>query len=231
MRWCTAAAPLTDQATLNPPADEPVFGVVICYDGWWWYNVARYVRHSRGAQISFAGLHDVIRWHIACLCGHPVERVAVSEAHYVAGSCQPLPWAQELASLGVARHDVPVTASRKGGIGAAVELALSCYEAASSRGAYAVVLLSGDVDLVPLAARIKALGVRLVVPVTSYSFQSGTGVLRFRTSMLLVRYATSAPSLAELIGRAESPDYPADLRRPLTISAYRDGAVDDLLLL
>lgn len=88
----------------NYTASEPVFGVVVCYDGWWWNNVARYIRHSRGAQISFAGLHDVIRLHIARLCGHPVERVAASEAHYVAGNAQPLPWARELASMGIVRY-------------------------------------------------------------------------------------------------------------------------------
>lgn len=162
-------APLASQATISTAAGGPVFGVVVCYDGWWWSNVARYIRHSRGAQVSFAGLHDAIRWHVARLCGHPVEHVAAGEAHYVAGNVQPVPWARELDSLGIIRHDVPVT-PRKGEIGADAELALSCYQAARDSGASAVVLMSGDGDLAPLAARIKGLGVRLVVPVTNFSF-------------------------------------------------------------
>lgn len=60
--------------------------MVACYDGWWWYNAARYIRHSRTRQISLAGYHDVLRWHIARLTHHPVESVVVSEAHYMSGN-------------------------------------------------------------------------------------------------------------------------------------------------
>ena len=172
--------------------------------------------------MSFAGYHDVLRWHIARLLRYPVERVAVSEAHYVAGNAQPIPWAGELAGLGIVRHDVPVT-PQKGEIGADVELALTCYQVACEKRADAMVLMSGDGDLGPLAARIQELGVELVVPVTNYRFPNGTGTLSCRTSNLLLRYATSAPEFTDLIDAAQSPDYPPGLLRPLITDRHKAG--------
>ena len=91
---------------------------------------------SRATTTSCAGTSPAFH-------AHPVDRVAVTEAHYVAGNAQPIRWARELASLGVVRHDVPVTPQR-GEIGADVELALTCYQAACGKRVDAVVRMSGD---------------------------------------------------------------------------------------
>lgn len=124
--------------------------------------------------------------------------------------------------MGVVRHDVPVT-PQKGEIGADVELALTCYQAACEQRADAVVLMSGDGDLAPAASRITALGVDLVVPVTNFRIPNGTGVLNGRTSNLLLRHATSAPELADLIDASESSGYPPGLLRPFIRDQHKAG--------
>lgn len=206
---------MPDSTTPDTDAGERILRVAVCYDGGWWQNLARYVRHWRpGKQVNLAGYHDVLRWHIAGLSRYPVERVAVREAHYIAGATPPIPWASELASLGVVRHVVPVT-RQKGQIGADVELALTCYQAAHEQRADVVVLMSGDSDLGPLAARIRELGLELVVPVATAEFPAATGMVTCRTSGLLVRHASSAPQFTDLIAAGQAPDYPPGLIPPL----------------
>jgi cold shock CspA family protein len=161
---------LTELAAPNCRTGE--LAVVACYDGWWWNNVARYIRHARaGVQISFAGYHDVLRWHISRLSHQP---------------------------------------------------ALTCCQAACGKRADAVVLMSGDGDLAPLAARIKELRVELVVPVTNYRFPNGTST-HCRTSNLLLRHATSAPEFTDLIDAGQSSSYPPGLRRPLISDRHNAG--------
>ncbi len=113
-----------------PAAASPLVQLAVCYDGCWYQNAARFFVRMRGAQLSVAGLHDAFRWHAAGVFGCPVQRVAVTQAHYVAGRDAGAPsdgWDQLLADHGIIRHDVPVTAG-KGEVGADVELALTCYQ-------------------------------------------------------------------------------------------------------
>jgi hypothetical protein len=155
--------------TAPPPGDpgQPAVAIVVCYDGCWYQHAARFLAHERGAAISMAGLHDAIRWHAASVFSCPVQRVTITQAHYVAGrdaAGRDGPgWAQALADRGIIRHDVPVTAG-KGEVGADVELALTCWQAACETSPDMIALLAGDGDFAPLAARLAGRGMRVLVP-------------------------------------------------------------------
>jgi hypothetical protein len=85
----------------------------VCYDGCWHTHAARYFASTQGAEISLAGLHDVLRWHATGLFGCPVQKVAIVAAHHVAGQDSSRPgWDQVLADHGIIGHDVPVTAAK-----------------------------------------------------------------------------------------------------------------------
>lgn len=120
---------------------------------------------------SVARLHDVIRWHAAGLFGCPVQHAAITQAHYVAGRDPgaPVPARdQVLAGHGIIRHDVTVTAA-KGEVGADVELALTCYHLAWETSPDLIVLLAGDGDFAPLAARLTGRGLRVLVPSANFT--------------------------------------------------------------
>jgi hypothetical protein len=180
-------------------------------------HAARYFTRAHGAEISLAGLHDVLRWHAAGLFGCPVQRVVIVAAHYLAGQDRARPgWDQVLADQGIIRHDVPVTAA-KGEVGADVELALTCYQLACETSPDVMVLLAGDGDFAPLAARLAGRGQRVLVPVANFSYPAPPGpAITVITSAWLTRRATDTPALADLLDAAGGAEYPSSLARPFT---------------
>lgn len=194
--------------------------LVVCYDGLWYQNAARFFACTRGANLSMGGLNDALRWHAAVVFGRPLSRVAITHAHYVAGrgsDAVPPGCDQELADHGIVRHEVPVTAA-KGEVGADVELALTCYQIASETSPDMIVLLTGDGDFAPLAARLTRRGLRVLVPPANISYNVGSRTIKVTTSHLLSRCATDTPNLTDLVDSAMTPEYPLHLRRPLTFS-------------
>ena len=204
------------------PADGragPGVRVAVIYDGCWYQHTARFFTHDRQAAPSLAGLHDAIRWHAAGLFGCPVQRVTISHAHYVAGrtevSCW---WEEEMADHGVICHPVPVTAG-KGEVGGDVELALTCYQLACETVPDLIVLLAGDGDFAPLAARLVGRGLRLLVPVANFAYPRPDGTtVAVTTSAWLTRRATDTPALAALLAAADGEDYPPFLARPFPVA-------------
>jgi len=210
-----ALAGITPSAAASRPAHQGV-RVAVCYDGCWYQHAARYLAHERGGALSVAGLHDAIRWHAAGVFGCPVQQVTISQAHYVAGQSLHSSWCDsQLADHGVIYHPVPVTAA-KGEVGADVELALTCYQLACETSPDMVVLLAGDGDFAPLAARLAGRGLQVVVPVANFSYpRPGDGAtVTIATSAWLTRRATGTPELAALLAAADSEDYPPFLARP-----------------
>lgn len=200
---------------------QPAVRVAVCYDGCWYQNAARFFTHERGAVISMAGLHDAIRWHAAGLFSCPVQRVAISGAHYVAGRTELSSWYKDdLADHGIICHDVPVTAG-KGEVGADVELALTCYQLACETSPDMIALLAGDGDFAPLAARLTGRGIRVLVPTANFSYpRSGDGTMAtVTTSAWLARRATDTPALAGLLDATGSESYPPFLIRPFPATA------------
>lgn len=218
-----ALAGITDEKASSPAGVR----LVVCYDGCWYQHAARFFARQRGTALSVAGLHDAIRWHAAGLYGCPVQRVTISQAHYVRGLDESSAWfGDELADYGVIRHGVPVTAG-KGEVGGDVELALTCYQIVCETSPDMLVLMAGDGDFAPLAARLAGRGVRVLVPVADFSYpRPGDGAaVMVLTSHLLARRATDTPALAGLLEAAGGPDYPPFLIRPFPApaTAPRDG--------
>ena len=205
-----------------PAAAGSCLRLAVCYDGCWYQNAARFFTRVRGAELSVAGLHDTFRWHAAGVFGCPPGRVAVTQAHYVAGrdpDAGPGQWDRVLADHGIVRHDVPVTGG-KGEVGADVEFALTCYQIACDTSVDMIVLVAGDGDFAPLAARLAGRGLRVLVPRANFSYPAGeSGTVTVTTSALLTRRATDTPALTDLIDAAMGPDYPPHLARPLTQAA------------
>ncbi len=200
-------------------------GIAVCYDGCWYQNAARFFLQMRCAELSIRGPHDAFRWHAAGVFGCAVQRVAVTQAHYVAGRDPDAPsacWDQVLADHGVVRHDVPVTAG-KGEVGADVEFALTCYQIAREGRPDMIVLVAGDGDFAPLAARLVGRGMRVLVPRANFSYPVGRATITVATSALLTRRATDTPALTDLQDAAMGPDYPPFLSRPLTQAAIPDA--------
>jgi predicted transcriptional regulator/cold shock CspA family protein len=213
------ARTLTLAGITPPAASRPAHQgvrVAVCYDGCWYQHAARYLAHERGGALSVAGLHDAIRWHAAAVFGCPVQQVTISQAHYVAGQSLHSSWCDsQMADHGVIYHPVPVTAA-KGEVGADVELALTCYQLACETSPDMIVLLAGDGDFAPLAARLAGRGLHVMVPVANFSYPrpgDGTAVT-IATSAWLTRRATSTPALAALLAAADGEDYPPFLARP-----------------
>jgi predicted transcriptional regulator len=190
--------------------------VAICYDGCWYQHAARCLAHERGGTLSVAGLHDAIRWHAAAVFSRPVQQVTISQAHYIAGQSLHSSWCDSpMADHGVLYHPVPVTAA-KGEVGADVELALTCYQLACETNPDMVVLMAGDGDFAPLAARLAGRGAHVLVPVANLSYpRPGDGaIVTIATSAWLTRRATSTPALTALLAAADDQDYPPFLARP-----------------
>jgi NYN domain/Helix-turn-helix domain len=226
MRQPAVSLPAFAAPARPPGAPGPArVGIAVCYDGCWYQNAARFFVRMRGAQLSVAGLHDAFRWHAAGVFGCPVQRVAVTQAHYVAGlnaDAPPAGWDQVLADHGIIRHDVPVSVG-KGEIGADVELALTCYQIACEGSADMIVLVAGDGDFAPLAARLIGRGLPVLVPRANFSYPVGRTTITVATSALLTHRATDTPALTDLVDAAMDPGYPPFLGRPL-IQAVNAGA-------
>jgi hypothetical protein len=123
-------------------------------------------------------------------------------------------WDQELADLGITRHDVPVTAA-KGEVGADVEFALTAWQIACETSPDMIALLAGDGDFAPLAARLAGRGLRVLVPPANFAYPAGSRTVTVTTSHLLGNCATDTPALTDLIDAAMTTGYPRHLRRPL----------------
>ena len=169
----------------------------MCYDGCWFQNAARFFARMRGAELSVTGLHDAFRWHAAgSIRLSRSAKVAICQAHYVTGrdpGAAPTQWDQVLADHGIIRHDVPVTAG-KGEVGADVEFALTAYQIACEASPDMIVLLAGDGDFAPLAARLA--WPRAAGPGTARELQlprRPAATVTVTTSALLTRRATDTP--------------------------------------
>lgn len=187
--------------------------VVVLYDGCWYEHATKFFAQTRRGMPSVAGVHDAIRWHAAGLFSVPVQRVTISQAHFVIGQTGIESWwAQEMTDHGVVCHRVPVT-KKKGEVGGDVELVLICYQIACELAPDLIVLFAGDGDLAPLVGRLAGRGLRVLVPVADFSRGEASAATAM-TSSWLTRRATDTPGLAELLAAADGEDYPRFLARP-----------------
>lgn len=188
----------------------------IFYDGGWFSHLWRYMeQHSHWqSSPSFAGVHDVLRWHLHRLYRCPLREVTVSCSHYVLGRpTDPgqrratAQWDQILAYNGIVRHDARHAHGREQN--ADTLLAQITHAQAIAHSLDAVAVITGDSDLLPLVTRLTEAGFAVVVPsLPDTRYTDHTGRRWIRTSDKLTAAATHAPRWHDLLSTALRPDYP-----------------------
>ncbi|GAA3463970.1 hypothetical protein GCM10018963_59830 [Saccharothrix longispora] len=194
----------------------------VFYDGTWFAYLSDFYAtvHPRAARIALDGFHDAVRWYVHTETGLALDDCAVHESHYVRGRIETPATSFDavLAAAGVVRHDLPLHGGKEKG--ADVHFALEVWERATTAPLQWVVLVTGDADFTPLATRLTARGVRVVVPVVDASWPVSAAApppaWTPRTAAPLRAAATSTPDFDVLFAPADRADYP--LRQPFVRS-------------
>jgi uncharacterized LabA/DUF88 family protein len=192
----------------------------VFYDGTWFAYLSDFyaTAHQRAARIALDGFHDALRWHVHAETGRALDDCVVHEAHYVRGRIETPATSFDavLSAAGITRHDLPLHGGKEKGVD--VHFALEAWERATAAPLQWVVLLTGDSDFTPLAARLAARGIRVLVPVVDVQTTQGSPPPAWtpRTAAPLRAAATSTPSFDALFAPADRDDYP--LRRPFVRS-------------
>ncbi|ACU38156.1 NYN domain-containing protein [Actinosynnema mirum] len=189
----------------------------VFYDGTWFAYLSDFyaTTHPRRARVSLDGFHDALRWHVHLAEGVPLDDCVIREAHYVRGRIETpaTGFDEALALAGITRHDLPLHGGKEKGVD--VHFALETWDRAVTAGLRWVVLVTGDADFTPLAARLVKRGVRVLVPVADPRRapqkwpENGP-----RTAAPLRANATDTPNFDALFAPADQGDYP--LRSPFT---------------
>ncbi|GAB2962818.1 NYN domain-containing protein [Saccharothrix stipae] len=193
----------------------------VFYDGTWFAYLSDFyaTAHPRAARIALDGFHDALRWHLHTVTGRALDECVVHEAHYVRGRIDTpaRSFDAALAAAGVVRHDLPLHGGKEKG--ADVHFALEVWERATTAPLEWVVLVTGDADFTPLATRLRARDVGVVVPVVDIRAAPGAPPPSWtpRTAAPLRAAATLTPGFDDLFAPADRPDYP--LARPFVRSS------------
>jgi hypothetical protein len=182
--------------------------VGVFYDGAFLSPLLHYYQHyyQMRRRIDLEEFHEDVRRYANTVCGRTIEEIEIAEAHHFQGLGQPVPAAftSVLDRLKIQRHELPFNHGKNGGgaEGLTVEFALTCYEAATEVPLDLVVLLTGDVDYVPLVDWLVEDQVRVVVPRVYLTFPSRSGHPQcLATAPRLVGRATHAPAFHDLVSR------------------------------
>ncbi|MGM1065568.1 NYN domain-containing protein, partial [Saccharothrix sp. Mg75] len=144
----------------------------VFYDGTWFAYLSDFYAtvHPRAARIALDGFHDAVRWYVHAETGRALDDCRLREAHYVRGRIETPATSFDavLAAAGIVRHDLPLHGGKEKGVD--VHFALEVWERATAVPLQWVVLVTGDADFAPLATRLTARGVRVLVPVVDASW-------------------------------------------------------------
>ncbi|SER98303.1 NYN domain-containing protein [Lentzea albida] len=191
----------------------------VFYDGTWFAYLSDFyaTAHPRGARIALDGLHDAVRWYVHTETGRPLDECVVAEAHYVRGRIDTPAesFDRALAAAGITRHDLPLHNGKEKGVD--VQLALEAWDRAMTVPLQWVVLLTGDSDFAPLASRLTARGVHVIVPVVDIRTVQAPPAWTPRTAAPLRAATPFTPGFDELFAPGDQADYP--LRRAFVRSS------------
>ncbi|WP_439663558.1 NYN domain-containing protein [Lentzea sp. HUAS TT2] len=191
----------------------------VFYDGTWFAYLSDFyaTAHPRGARVSLDGLHDALRWYVHNETGRPLDECVVAEAHYVRGRIDTPAesFDRALAAAGITRHDLPLHNGKEKGVD--VLLALEAWDRAMTSPLQWVVLLTGDSDFAPLAQRLTARGVHVIVPVVDIKTVQAPPAWTPRTAAPLRAATPFTPGFDELFAPGDQADYP--LRRAFVRSS------------
>ncbi|USX48983.1 NYN domain-containing protein [Lentzea sp. HUAS12] len=191
----------------------------VFYDGTWFAYLSDFyaTAHPRGARIALDGLHDAVRWYVHTETGRPLDECVVAEAHYVRGRIDTPAesFDRALAAAGITRHDLPLHNGKEKGVD--VQLALEAWDRAMTVPLQWVVLLTGDSDFAPLASRLTARGVHVIVPVVDIRTVQAPPAWTPRTAAPLRAATPFTPGFDALFAPGDQADYP--LRRAFVRSS------------
>ncbi|SMD19936.1 NYN domain-containing protein [Lentzea albidocapillata] len=191
----------------------------VFYDGTWFAYLSDFyaTAHPRGARVSLDGLHDALRWYVHTETGRPLDECVVAEAHYVRGRIDTPAesFDRVLAAAGITRHDLPLHNGKEKGVD--VLLALEAWDRATTVPLQWVVLLTGDSDFTPLAERLTARGVHVIVPVVDIMTVNAPPAWTPRTAAPLRAATPFTPGFDQLFAPGDQADYP--LRRAFVRSS------------
>ena len=192
----------------------------VFYDGTWFAYLSDFyaTAHPRAARIALDGLHDALRWYLHRQTGSALDDCVLHEAHYVRGRIETpaMSFDAALAAAGVTRHDLPLHGGKEKGVD--VHFALEVWDRATTVPLQWVVLITGDADFTPLATRLTARGVGVVVPVVdSRSAPESLPAWMPRSAAPLRAAATLTPAFDDLFAPADRAGYP--LSRPFVRSS------------
>jgi cold shock CspA family protein/uncharacterized LabA/DUF88 family protein len=185
----------------------------VFYDGNFFHLVSNYYayHHPKRARISISGLHEFIRARVAQEEHAEARRCQVVEVHYFRGrfSAEQVEQAGRLFSErvfedvlireGVTTHYLPMgDAGTEKGID--VWFALEAYELALRQRFEVCVLVACDSDYVPLARKLHALGIRVMVLGWDFEYTDRNDRPRgTKTSQALLGEATYPVLLSDVI--------------------------------
>jgi len=147
----------------------------IFYDGNYFAYVSNYYcyHHEQQKRLSIKGLHEYVRHKVAEHEDRNVKHCQIVDAHYFRGRLSAMDARQRnalfnervfdhvLMNEGVVTHYLPLGPQGEKGID--VWFALEVYELAVYKQFNVVVLVASDGGFVPLARKLNALGIRVMV--------------------------------------------------------------------
>jgi cold shock CspA family protein/uncharacterized LabA/DUF88 family protein len=189
----------------------------IFYDGNYFFHVSNYYNyaHALRRRISVAGLHRFVRTYVGEQEGVDPDYCKITEGHYFRGRLSYYEAESSktliaerlfddiLVNEGILAHYLPVRIvdGRREEKGVDIWLALEAYELAV-RGKFDVMaLVAGDGDYTPLAKKLTALGIPVMVLAWNFQYtdsRSGKPQTTFTSSELL-KEAVYSVDMGELV--------------------------------
>ncbi|WP_244826595.1 NYN domain-containing protein [Caballeronia sp. TF1N1] len=191
----------------------------VFYDGNYFDLVSKYYmhQHPKKAWLSIHGLHEYIRHRVALVETVDARDCQVIDAHYFRGRFSARKSADKghdilfnervlddiLMRENVTAHYFPMSfAGKEKGID--VWLALEAFELSIYKQFNVVVLIAGDSDYIPLARKLKTLGIRVMVVCWSYSFETTTREQKgANPSQMLLNEVSYPLMMSEVIDRMD----------------------------
>jgi uncharacterized LabA/DUF88 family protein/cold shock CspA family protein len=194
----------------------------VFYDGNYFATVSRFYKyqHRERAWISIRGLHEFIRSRVAQSERVDYHNCQIIDAHYFRGRFSAQQCVEKgdnvlfhervlddiLMRANVTAHHLPMNAMGKEK-GIDVWLALEAFELSTYKHFDVVVLVAGDSDYIPLARKLKTLGIRVMVLGWSISYDGPAGEPKGTTPSQMLLTEVSYPVLmSDLIDGAASTE-------------------------
>ncbi|WP_277187409.1 NYN domain-containing protein [Caballeronia sp. BR00000012568055] len=193
----------------------------VFYDGNYFATVSRFYKYQHDAQawISIRGLHEFIRCRVAKAERLDYHNCQIIDAHYFRGRFSAQQCVEKgenllyhervlddiLMRANVTAHHLPMNAMGKEK-GIDVWLALEAFELSIYKHFDVVVLVAGDSDYIPLARKLKTLGIRVMVLGWSISYEINGEPRGTTPSQMLLKEVSYPILMSDVIDGIDTAD-------------------------